>query len=235
MNMLRADIHADIEALKTAYPLVDVVDRAGVQLRRCGARSFQGLCPFHADRNPSFTVDIERQRFRCFGCGAHGDVLDFVQQREHLASVGAARAWLTGTPPPASVEKHQQFAPAGRERRWDRLTLEEQLVMNSAGALYRDALWRAPTARAYVATRAIPEWAVRSCGLGYADGRSLEAYLRKHGGLRTAEELGLLRRPEAGEGGRPLRERFAGRIVVPEIRGVSRSGSSAGSLVTGPG
>jgi DNA primase len=60
---------------------------------------------------------------------------------------------------------------------------------------------------------------VRACGLGYSDGRSLEAYLRKHGGVRIAEELGLLRRPEPGEDGRMLRERFAGRIVIPELRG----------------
>ena len=60
---------------------------------------------------------------------------------------------------------------------------------------------------------------MRSCGLGFADGRSLEAYLRRHGGLRVAEDLGLLRRPEPGEDGRPLRERFAGRVVIPEIRG----------------
>ena len=101
-------------------------------------------------------------------------------------------------------------------RRWDRLTLEQQLVLNTAGALYRDALWRNPPARAYLTEeRGIPEWVVRSCGIGYADGRSLETHLRKHGGLRVAEELGLLRRTEAGEGGRMLRERFAGRIVIP--------------------
>jgi DNA primase len=99
------------------------------------------------------------------------------------------------------------------------LTLEQQLVLNAAGALYRDALWRNPRARAYLAERGLPEWVVRACGLGYADGRSLEAYLRKHGGLRIAEDLGLLRRAEPGEGGRMLRERFAGRIVIPELRG----------------
>ena len=91
--------------------------------------------------------------------------------------------------------------------------------MNAAGALYRDALWRNATALEYVRGRGIPDWVMRSCGLGYADGRSLEAYLRKHGGLRVAEDLGLLRRPEPGEDGRPLRERFAGRVVIPEIRG----------------
>jgi DNA primase len=197
----------DIAAVKRAYPLLDVVERAGVALRRSGSSRFQGLCPFHADRNPSFFVDVNRQRFACYGCHVWGDVLDFVRLHEHLATVGEACAWLTGTPPTAPRRKPSgQASSSQRERRWDRLTLHEQLVINAAGALYRDALWRNATALEYVRRRGIPDRVIRSCGLGYADGRSLEAYLRKHGGLRVAEDLGLLRRPEPGEDGRPLRE-----------------------------
>ncbi len=210
----------DIAEVKRAYPLLDVVERAGVALRRSGSSRFQGLCPFHADRNPSFFVDPSRQRFVCYGCHVWGDVLDFVRLHEHLGTVGEACAWLTGTPQPTPRKKPSVVASSTqRERRWDRLTLQEQLVMNAAGTLYRDALWRNPTALEYVRGRGVPDWVTRSCGLGYADGRSLEAYLRKHGGLRVAEDLGLLRRPEPGEDGRPLRERFAGRVVIPEIRG----------------
>ena len=210
----------DFPEIKLAYPLLDVVERAGVRLRRSGSHRWQGLCPFHADRNPSFFVDGERQRFVCFGCKVRGDVLDFVRLHEQLTTVGEACTWLTGTPAPPR-RKHDGPTPAASQpqRRWDRLTLEQQLVLNAAGALYRDALWRHPPARAYLAERGLPDWVVRTCGLGYADGRSLEAHLRKHGGLRIAEELGLLRRPEPGEGGRLLRERFAGRIVIPELRG----------------
>ena len=217
----RGSITDDIQAVKAAYPLADVVERAGVRLRRVGSGTFQGLCPFHTERTPSFTVYVQRQRFWCFGCGAGGDVLDFVQRHEGLHSVGEARAWLAGSPLPPPLRR----ADSGRveavqpERRWDRLRLEEQLVMNAAGTLYRDALWRSPEARAYLHQRVIPEWVSRRYGLGYSDGRSLEAYLRKHGGLRMAEHLGLLRRPEADEDGRPLREFFARRIVVPELRG----------------
>jgi DNA primase len=210
----------DIAEVKRAYPLLDVVERAGVALRRSGSSRFQGLCPFHADRNPSFFVDVNRQRFVCYGCHVWGDVLDFVRLHEHLGTVGEACAWLTGTPQPTPRKKPSVVASSTqRERRWDRLTLQEQLVMNAAGTLYRDALWRNPTALEYVRGRGVPDWVMRSCGVGYADGRSLEAYLRKHGGLRVAEDLGLLRRPEPGEDGRPLRERFAGRVVIPEIRG----------------
>ena len=210
----------DIAGVKLSYPLLDVVERAGVRLKRSGSNRFQGQCPFHEDRTPSFFVYIDRQRFVCYGCKLWGDVLDFVRLHEHLASVGDACAWLVGTPVPPLKRASKIHGEAGqRERRWDRLTLEEQLVMNAAGALYRDGLSRNNAALAYLRERAVPDWVIRSCGLGFADGRSLEAHLRKHGGLRVAEELGLLRRPEPGEGGRPLRERFAGRVVIPEIRG----------------
>jgi DNA primase len=127
---------------------------------------------------------------------------------------------LAGTPVAPSQRVDTTVRPSEqRDRRWDRLTLEQQLVLNAAGTLYRDALWRNPVVREYLTLRGIPDWVIRACGLGYADGHSLEAHLRKHGGLRIAEELGLLRRPEPGEGGRPLRERFAGRVVIPELRG----------------
>jgi DNA primase len=187
----------DIAEIKLRYPLLEVVERAGVSLRRSGSHRWQGLCPFHQDRNPSFFIDVERQRFVCFGCKARGDVIDFVQLNEHLGSVTEACAWLTGTPaPPVSTHSISSVAAAEPLRRWDRLTLEQQLVLNTAGALYRDALWRNPRARAYLERRGLPDWVLRTCGLGYSDGRSLEAHLRKHGGLRIAQELGLLRRAD---------------------------------------
>jgi hypothetical protein len=112
--------------------------------------------------------------------------------------------------------------PASRplpERRWDRLTLEEQIVLNIAGALYRDLLWKHRAAVEYLRERGLPDWTIRACGLGYSDGHSLEACLRQRSLVRVAEALGLLRRPEPGATGRPLREFFARRIVVPELRG----------------
>src|SRR5918911_2919410 len=96
----RNSINDDIQTLKTTYPLADVVESAGVRLRRVGPGSLRGLCPFHAERTPSFTIYLERQRFWCFGCGAGGDVLDFVQRHEGLRTVGEARTWLAGSPLP---------------------------------------------------------------------------------------------------------------------------------------
>src|SRR5205823_14260837 len=105
-------------------------------------------------------------------------------------------------------------------RRWDRLTLREQVVMNTAAAVYQASLRREPRALAYLRSRGVTERAVQSCRLGYADGRSLERCLRRESSLEIAEELGLLRRPVRDDGAPgPHRELLAGRIVVPEIRG----------------
>ena len=70
--------HVDLETLKSRHPLGDVVEGAGVRLRGRG-RVRQGVCPFHKEAEGSFTVYGDTSRFHCFGCGATGDVLDFIQ------------------------------------------------------------------------------------------------------------------------------------------------------------
>ena len=218
----RGEVRFDVDAIKSGYPLADVVAASGVALRRGPRGGFWALCPFHEERTPSFFVDTRDNHFHCFGgCrpeDRHGDVITFVMRREGL-NFPEACARLTGSAPPARARVSGAERVRDRERRWDHLTLEEQLVLNTVATLYREAYWRYPAARAYVRARGIPDWVARTCGLGYADGRTLEAYLRRRGGLRVAEALGLLRPAEPSEGGRPLREFFAGRVVVPELRG----------------
>jgi DNA primase len=109
--------------------------------------------------------------------------------------------------------------PPAPERSWERLSVDEQVVMDTALDVYQHRLRHEPRALAYLAARGLPESLVRRAGLGYADGHSLEAYLRRRWGLSVAQELGLLRRPARDDDGRPLRELLAGRVVVPELRG----------------
>ena len=131
MTAARSGQYRDIAEIKLSYPLLEVVERAGVQLKRSGSHRWQGLCPFHTERTASFFVDVERQRFVCFGCKARGDVIDFVRIHEQLSTVGEACAWLTGTPAPSPLASppSRPPRPTGREeRRWDRLTLEQQQI-----------------------------------------------------------------------------------------------------------
>lgn len=227
----RPAVGYDIAALRRENPILDVVASYGVELRQVG-RAFVGRCPFHTDRGrPNLYVYPASASWYCYRCAVGGDVIEFVRRREAtdflgacarlargngapLRPAGLAPALLPAVPAPAAAA-----APVTRaERRWDCLTIEEQTVMNLAGAFYHRALWRTPGALAYLRRRGIPAWVLRACRIGYCDGRSLEAHLRHHSDPGTAVELGLLRAPPHGGDGRPLREFLSGRIVVPELR-----------------
>ena len=97
--MVLATAPVDIPALKARYSLGAVVEESGVRLRGRG-RVRQGVCPFHDEAEGSFTVYGETERYYCFGCGAGGDVLDFVQRVEGLSLPEAIRQ-LDGAPHPA--------------------------------------------------------------------------------------------------------------------------------------
>lgn len=207
----------EIEAIRRAHRIAEVVARSGVELRRVG-RALVGRCPLHPDgEQPNLHVYEDTESWYCYACNVGGDVIEFVRRREGL-DFRAACQRLAGASTAASSPTPRPSRPSRQERRWDRLTLEEQVVMNTACAVYQHRLWREPRALAYVRERGLPDWVIRHCALGYADGHSLEAYLRRRTGLRTAQELGLLHRPTKGDGSH-LREHLAGRIVVPELRG----------------
>ncbi|MDG6910213.1 MAG: toprim domain-containing protein [Nitrososphaerota archaeon] len=209
----------DLKALKRAHPLVDLLRASGVALVPSGRDTYRALCPFHEDEHPSLLVDARDQHFHCFGCRVHGDVFDFVMRRDHVDLLEACSRLDTVSTPTANATSEFRTPSARTGPRWERLTLDEQVVMNTAGAVYQQALWREKRALDYVRRRGIPDWVIRECCLGYADGYSLEAYLRRRSGLKVAQDLGLLRPRERGDPGSSLREFLAGRIVVPELRG----------------
>jgi len=226
-----------IETLKRDHPIADVVAASGVQLRPGGPGTFKACCPFHDDHIPSLLVDTRDDHFHCFSCQAHGDTINFVMRRDNI-SFGMACARIAALPngqshdltqnprhphdaapttlhpPEASAQKHR------RGRRGGDLTVEEQTAMNVATRVWQDALWRNDRAMAYLHSRGITNAVIHACGLGYADGLTLEAGLARHVDLRVAVDLGLLRpAPDDPGGARPFRDCFAGRIVVPELRG----------------
>jgi len=93
----------DIEAIKDQYPLAETVSQH-VALKRRG-HQLVGLCPFHMERTPSFTVYPQDQRYHCFGCGAHGDIFDFLQHQEGLDIRAAAERLTGGTFPVMSADR----------------------------------------------------------------------------------------------------------------------------------
>lgn len=109
-----------LAALRRDNPLPPIAARL-VRLKRSGA-GWTGCCPFHPDRSPSFTIYDEGQRFKCFGCGAGGDVLDFVQRAYGMDLAGAIRALGGEALPKAASALDGEFLDAIKRDRPDRMT-----------------------------------------------------------------------------------------------------------------
>ena len=104
--------------LRDRFPVSGVARQAGVKLQRAG-RELKGCCPFHPDKSPSFTVYADDRRFQCFGCGAEGDVLDFVQ-RAYGVKLREAIGMLDGG---ALRELEQQRVVATPKADWSKAAL----------------------------------------------------------------------------------------------------------------
>lgn len=80
-----------VQKIKTEYNIVDYIKTNGVELKSAGNNIYKGLCPFHNEKTPSFTVSEDFQNYRCFGCGASGDILSFAQHTHTVSFVEAAK------------------------------------------------------------------------------------------------------------------------------------------------
>jgi DNA primase len=152
----------DIERVRTAVSIVDVVGQH-VQLRRAG-RNWVGLCPFHAERTPSFNVRAETGRYKCFGCDASGDVFTFVQEIEHTDFVGAVEQLA------ARAGVQLTYTSTGQSKtRERRKRLQE--AMSTAVDWYHQRLLTDPAARAardYLRNRGLSGEVAREFRLGWA-------------------------------------------------------------------
>src|SRR6059058_2168525 len=144
-------------------PLVEDV----VRLRKAGS-TYKGLCPFHSERTPSFTVSPGRGTFKCFGCGEGGDAITFVEKTENVDFVGAIELLARRF----GVELEYEEASPEQEqkrRRDDRL----RALLERAAEFYSRVLWDSElgaTAREYLASRGLGEEVCREFRLGYAPG-----------------------------------------------------------------
>jgi DNA primase len=190
---------------------VDIVKTIGeyVRLRKSGVSRYTGLCPFHSEKTPSFSVHAAHQFYKCFGCGASGDVLKFVMEFEHVSFPEALKllAERNGIPMP----KRAEYADAETHLRAAVFQIQElaqeafaQQLAGPAGA----------EARRYLEKRGVSPEVSAQFGLGYAErsGRMLLRILEKQG--FTAEQLehsGLLGRRDDGS----FYDRFRNRLMFP--------------------
>jgi DNA primase len=196
-----------IEEVRARADIVEVIG-AQVRLKRAG-RNFVGLCPFHNEKTPSFSVSAERGFFHCFGCGAGGTVFDFVMRVEGLTFPEAlhslARRYGITLP-----ERPDGGGPSAGERE------ALALANTTAAEFYSHVLWNTPDgaiAREYLKSRGITVETARTFALGFAPARpaNLAANLRKRGLIDAAVKLGLLKRDEAGA----VYDMFRARLMFP--------------------
>jgi DNA primase len=196
---------SSVEAVKAATDIVEVIS-GRTQLRRSGAR-FTGLCPFHDERTPSFSVSPEKGLYYCFGCSAAGDAVSFVEETEGVDFVGAIEWLAQRFNVPLEYEQASPEQDARRRRR-DRL----HAVLDAAASFYERYLWESQTgtdARAYLASRGLGEEVCRDYRLGLA----------ARGGTlaRKAAERGFTQQELTGAGlvNRRGNDYFQGRLLFP--------------------
>jgi DNA primase len=213
-----------LDRIRSSVNLVDLIS-GYARLRKQG-QNFVGLCPFHQEKTPSFSVSETKQIFKCFGCGAGGDAFGFIQQIEHLSFPEAVEflARRSGIP----IE--HPAGPASDESSRMRARLLE--IMQSAEEYFRSALEQDAEALEYLTERDISAETVEQFGLGYAPGGGrLEGLLERKGyRIDELESCGLLVRNEAGE----RYEKFRRRLMFP-IRNLSGQAIAFGGRLLGDG
>jgi DNA primase len=206
-----------VEQLKSSIDIVKVVGEY-VRLRRVGSTGrYLGLCPFHQEKTPSFTVSPQRQTFHCFGCGVGGSVFRFVMDYEHLDFPSAvkklaARVGIT-------VIEERSFSATDDRQHETRKTL---LALHAEAAewfhenlLKRD--WAKP-ARDYLKKRGIDKEVARNWQIGFAP-ESWDTFLNwaLERGYRRAEiaQSGLVKPRDENRPDGDVYDRFRGRIIFP--------------------
>ncbi|MBU3555319.1 DNA primase [Polynucleobacter sp. UB-Piko-W3] len=196
---------------------VDIVDVVGqhVKLKKAGA-NYQGLCPFHSEKSPSFSVSPTKQFYHCFGCGAHGSAISFLMEYSGLGYVDAIEdlARSAGLDVPREERTANDVARAQQA-----MALSE--VMSSAADWYRQQLKGNTRAVEYLKGRGLTGEIAKRYALGYApDGwQGLEAVFGPYTNDEVAKTLvegGLLIQGEQSEGA-PIKryDRFRDRVMFP--------------------
>lgn len=196
------------EQVKSSVRIEDVVGEL-VRLRKSGTHRFMGLCPFHTEKSPSFTVHLTLQIYKCFSCGEAGDVFNFVMKTQGLSFFEALKllAERYGIPMP----KRSQYADDDSRRRGALFQLHELAQENFRDNLQGPA---GETARNYMARRGLAPETMERFGLGYSDrsGRALlRLFEKREFSASQIEEAGLARRSQDGS----LYDTFRNRLMFP--------------------
>ena len=211
-----SDLAPFLQTLRDRLTITEVI-RPHVKLTRKG-REYTGLCPFHKEKSPSFTVSDEKGFYHCFGCGAHGDIFDFVMQRQNMPFMEAVDllANLLGL----EVPKRQIDPSSAPAQPKPDASLYE--VMEAACCWYQHqlSLTQGAPARTYFEQRGLLPETITHFRLGYAPERGLQEALKKQGfSENIMMQAGLIGRAEERN---ETYDRFRCRLMFPIWDGKGR-------------
>ena len=209
--------------IKSKLPVLDVVGET-VALKRAGS-AYKGLCPFHAEKTPSFIVSPDRESWRCFGCGEGGDIFTFLMRRDGVDF----REALSRLAEKAGVELSARTAKDDRHRRRLREALE------AAIAWYREVLLQArqaEPARRYLDERGLSPETLERFAIGYAP-NTWDALTRRliGRGFSNAELVAAGLASPSNRGG--VIDKFRGRIIIPIRDASGRAVGLGGRIMPG--
>ena len=222
-----------IQELLARADVVDIVGRY-VQLKKGGA-NFMGLCPFHGEKSPSFSVSPTKQFFHCFGCGKSGNAIGFLMEHAGMNFVEAVKdlAQQYGLQVPEEESSPQDRARA-QEQRQKQVTLND--VLEKAGEAYRNQLKESPRAIEYFKGRGVSGEVAKQFGLGYAPmgWRNLASVFPHYDDPLLVESgLVILNAENSDQGEEEKRyDRFRDRVMFP-IRNVKGECIGFGGRVLG--
>jgi DNA primase len=203
------------QSVKQQVDIVKVIE-GYIRLRKAGAQNYSGLCPFHKEKSPSFSVHAVRQFYHCFGCGVSGDVFSFVGKIENVGFPEAVRivAQKSGIPLPKREFSSPEEAADARMR-------GKLLDLHEAAASWFEEQLRGPEgalAREYLAGRGMTPEGIKVFRIGYAPD-SFGALRDRLSGMADQETLrasGLFSSKEQGDGSQgPIYDRFRKRVTFP--------------------
>ncbi len=203
------------QTVKQQADIVKVIE-GYIRLRKAGAQNYSGLCPFHKEKSPSFSVHAVRQFYHCFGCGVSGDVFSFVGKIENVSFPEAVRivAGKCGIALPKREFSSPEEAAEARMR-------GKLLELHETATAWFEEQMRGPEgalAREYLAGRGMTPEGIKAFRIGYAPD-SFNALRDRLSGMADAETLrasGLFSSKEQGDGTMgPLYDRFRKRVTFP--------------------
>lgn len=199
-----------IEKIKEANDIVDVISES-VPLKKSG-KNYWGLCPFHQEKTPSFSVTRDKQLFKCFGCGEGGNVITFVMKSKNLPFNEAIK--ILAEKANITLEQNE-----GDKIRQEKSQVYYKMHVDAARFFFRN-LNNHKEVKAYVYNRGITEQSLRSFGLGYSL-NSWDSLLKHLKSMKYSEEdilrAGLASKNEKGR----IYDRFRNRLMFPvfDVRG----------------